>query len=153
MKEPKERKVSFDVTYEEGERPIFFRMPKKYLGKDYLFVYQDFLLEIAQDKELNHTDTRIILAILSKVHYENEFSLSQADLGNLLQVAPSNISKSMLKLESKGYLFVLKTIGRQKIYMLNPYGAFRGRAKNWKELCEKWDKQELRDLMESAQAS
>lgn len=153
MKEPKERKVSFDVTYEEGERPIFFQMQKKYLGKDYLFVYQDFLLEIAQDKELNHTDTRVILAILSKVHYENEFSLSQAELGNLLQVAPSNISKSMIKLENKEYLHVVKTIGRQKVYMLNPYGAFRGRTKNWKGLCETWDKQERQELIDSVQAS
>ena len=130
----------------ESEKPVFVVMRQKYLGKDYLTMYQAAFLEIAQDKDFNQTDTRIILAILGKLAYENEFSLSQDDLGNLLQIAQPNVSKSMVKLEAKGYLQVLRTVGRQKIYMFNPYLAFRSRSKNFKGLCEKWDKHEQREL-------
>jgi DNA-binding MarR family transcriptional regulator len=152
MEKPTQSKKTFEVSY-DSDKPVFFMMSQKRLGKDYLRMYQDAFLEIAQDKELNHTDTRVVLAILGKLGYENEFNLTQADLGNLLQVAPSNISKSMVKLEAKGYLQVVRTVGRQKVYQFNPYMAFRSRAKNFQGLCEQWDKQETKELQESLKAS
>jgi DNA-binding MarR family transcriptional regulator len=152
MEKPTQTKKSFEIVY-ESDRPVFVAMRKKYLGKDYLTMYQAAFLEIAQDKDLNQTDTRILLAILGKLAYESEFSLSQDDLGNLLQIAQPNVSKSMVKLESKGYLQVLRTVGRQKIYMFNPYLAFRARPQNFKGLCEKWDKHEQQELVEAVKAS
>ena len=152
MDKPNQTKKTFEVSY-DSDKPVLIVMPQKRLGKDYLRMYQDAFLEIAQDKELNQTDTRVVLAILGKLGYENEFSLTQADLGNLLQVAPSNISKSMVKLENKGYLQVARTVGRQKIYQFNPYLAFRSRAKNFKGLCDQWDKQDTQEMREAIKAS
>lgn len=145
MDKPNKTKKTFEVSY-DSDKPVLIVMSQKRLGKDYLRMYQDAFREIAQDKELNHTDTRIILAILGELGYENEFNLSQADLGNLLQVAQPNISKSLLKLENKGYLQVVRTVGRQKIYQFNPYLAFRSRAKNFKNLCDQWDQGETLEL-------
>ena len=152
MEKPNQKKKTFEVSY-DSDKPVLIVMSQKRLGKEYLRMYQDAFLEIAQDKELNHTNTRVVLAILGKLGYENEFSLSQDDLGNLLQVAQQNISKSLLKLEAKGYLQVVRTVGRQKIYQFNPYLAFRSRAKNFKNLCDQWDKQDQQELVEAIKAS
>ena len=141
MEKPTQTKKTFEVSY-DSDKPVVIVMNQKRLGKDYLRVYQDALLEIAQDKELNHTDTRIILAILGKLGYDNELTVTQAELGNLLQVAQPHVSKSMAKLEAKGYLQVSRTVGRQKIYVFNPYMVFRTRATNLKGICESWDKKD-----------
>ncbi len=145
MEKPTQSKKTFEVSY-DSDKPVVIVMSQKRLGKDYLRMYQDAFLEVAQDKELNHTDTRVILAILGKLGYENEFNLTQADLGDLLQVAQPHISKSLLKLEAKGYLQVARTVGRQKVYQFNPYFAFRSRAKNFRGLCEQWDKKETQEM-------
>jgi DNA-binding MarR family transcriptional regulator len=152
MDKPNQTKKTFEVSY-DSDKPVLIVMSQKRLGKDYLRMYQDAFLEIAQDKELNQTDTRVVLAILGKLGYENEFNLSQDELGNLLQVAQPNISKSLVKLENKGYLQVARTVGRQKIYQFNPYLAFRSRAKNFKALCDQWDKQEKQEMLEATRAS
>jgi DNA-binding MarR family transcriptional regulator len=152
MEKPTKPQKTLEVVY-TGDKPVFLEARRKYLGKDFLVVYQDALLEVAQDKELNQTDTRIVLAILSKLGYENEFTLSQAELGNLLQVAQPHISKSMAKLEAKGYLQVSRTVGRQKIYFFNPYLAFRSKPKNFQGLCKSWDKQEKQEMLEATRAS
>lgn len=144
-KPTQQTKKTFEVSY-DSDKPVVIVMPQKRLGKDYLRMYQDAFLEIAQDKELNQTDTRVILAILSKLGYDNELTVTQAELGNLLQIAQPHISKSMAKLEAKGYLQVSRTVGRQKIYQFNPYLAFRSRAKNFQGLCESWDKKETLEM-------
>lgn len=152
MDKPTQTKKTFEVSY-DSDKPVVIVMSQKRLGKDYLRMYQAAFLEIAQDKDLNHTDTRIILAILSKLGYENEFNLSQADLANLLQIDQPRVSRSMVKLENKGYLQVTRIVGRQKFYFFNPYLGFRSRANNFKGMCEQWDKQEKQEMLEATRAS
>jgi hypothetical protein len=152
MEKPTKSKKSFEVTYTE-DRPVVLVLSQKRLGKDYLRMYQDAFLEIAQDKDLNQTDTRILLAILGKLDYENDFNLSQADIGNLLQVAQPNVSKSFTKLEAKGYLHLIRVDGRKKVYQFNPYLAFRSRAKNFQGLCNEWDKHDLQKMKDNQKVS
>lgn len=152
MEKPTKSKKSFEVTYTE-DRPVVIVLSQKRLGKNYLRMYQDAFLEIAQDKELNQTDTRVLLAILGKLDYENDFNLTQAEIGKLLQVAPSNVSKSFVKLEAKGYLHLVRVEGRKKVYQFNPYLAFRSRAKNFQPLCNHWDKHDLQEMKDNQKVS
>ncbi len=60
-----------------------------------------------------------------------------------LSISQADISKSIKKLISKGYLQVVDKIGRRNIYMVNPNVVFKSRAKNLKELKHAWDKETI----------
>ena len=120
-----------------------FTKTKKYLNNNYARCFLDEMLALALDKDFTGTDFRVLLAIIGNLGYENKISVSQAQLGKQLNIKRPEITKSIGKLISKGYLQVVDTIGRQNIYQLNPNVVFRSRAKNYKDLCHSWDKETI----------
>lgn len=138
--------------YEDGQRLVELSIPndcnlvywgygRKYL-KDkghYFRMFQDVMLEMARDRELNLTDHRVIMVILGKLEFENYFKLSQQEIGVLIDIAQPNVSKSLQKLEHKGFIQCVSIEGRKKIYVFNPYLAFKIKAKNLQDLEEDWD--------------
>ena len=132
-----------EVRYPKDAVVNIYPKPPKYLKDDHVRCFSHEALGLAMDKELLGTDLRILLAIIGNVGYENIVNISQQELQKQLNITQANISKSIKKLISKGYLQVVDTIGRRNIYMLNPNVAFKSRAKNLKELKQSWDQQTL----------
>ncbi|MGB5636485.1 MAG: helix-turn-helix domain-containing protein, partial [Waterburya sp.] len=85
------------------------------------------------------TDLRVFLIIIGNLGYENILNVSQKTLAYQSGICQQDISKSIKKLVSKGYLQIIGNIGRRNIYMFNPSVAFKSRAKNLKELKHSWD--------------
>jgi DNA-binding MarR family transcriptional regulator len=133
-----DRSITIEVP--QDVHAVFYSWEKRHLrGKgNYIRVFQDVLLEMAKDRELNLTDHRVLLLILTKLGYENFFSLSQTEMGELLGINQANISRSLQKLEQRGFITLLDTPGRKKVYMVNPHIVFKTKAKDLKELEEDW---------------
>ncbi len=132
-----------EVRYPNDTVVNVYPKPPKYLKDDYVRCFSDEALGLAVDRQLSGTDFRVLLAIIGNLGYENILNVSQQELERQLNICQADISKSIKKLASKGYLQVIDTIGRRNIYMLNPNVAFKSRAKNLKELKHAWDKQTL----------
>lgn len=132
-----------EVRYPKDTMVNIYPKPLKYLKDDHVRCFSHEALGLAMDKQLSGTDFRVLLAIIGNLGYENIVNISQQELQKQLSITQANISKSIKKLISKGYLQIVDTIGRRNIYMLNPSVAFKSRAKNHKELKSAWDKQIL----------
>ena len=138
-----------EVRYPKDAVVKVYPKPQKYLKDDHVRCFSNEALGLATDKQFSGTDFRVLLAIIGNLGYENIVNISQQELERQLNISQANISKSIKKLVSKGYLQIIDTIGRRNIYMLNPNVAFRSRAKNLKELKHAWDKQTLPDTQKS----
>ncbi len=132
-----------EVQYPKDMVVNIYPKPVKYLKDAHTRLFSDEALGLAVDKELSATDFRVLLGIIANLSYENLVNISQQELEKQLSISQANISKSVKKLISKGYLQIVDKIGRRNIYMVNPNVVFRSRAKNLKELKYAWDKKAI----------
>ena len=112
---------------------------KMLTDKPHVRVFSEGLSRLAMDKDLNGTDIRVLLFILSIMEYENLLNTTQKALSEGLGIVQQEVSKSIKKLIEGGYLKIVDKNGRQNIYQLNPHLAFKSRAKNYRLLCSIWD--------------
>ena len=129
-----------EIHYPEDTVLNIFTKPRKYLKNDYARYFLDDILALGTDRDFSGTDLRVFLVIIANIGYDNIINISQSELADQSNISQQNISKSIQKLISKGYLQVIEKIGRRNIYMLNPNIAFRSKAENLKELKQAWDK-------------
>ncbi len=132
-----------EVRYPKDTVVNIYPKPIKYLKDAHTRFFSDEALGLAVDRDLSGTDFRVLLAIIGNLGYENILNISQQELQKQLSISQADISKSIKKLISKGYLQVVDKIGRRNIYMVNPNVVFRSRAKNLKELKLAWDKETI----------
>ena len=134
-------KRKLEVYYPEDSVVNIFNQPNKYLKDDYARYFSSEMLGLAVDKDFSGNDLRVFLAILANLGFDNILNISQQKLSNQLEIHRSDVTKSIKKLVSKGYLEIIDTVGRQNIYMFNPSVAFKSKAKNLKDLKRVWNKQ------------
>ena len=132
-----------EIHYPEDTVLNVYPKPGRYLKDSHVRCFSDEAIALGIDRDLSGTDLRVFLVIIGNLGYENILNISQSELANQSGICQQDISKSIKKFVSKGYLQVIDTIGRRNIYMLNPNVLFRSRAKNFKELKHAWDKQIL----------
>ena len=128
------------INVESGATMLTKLLPPKHLSKlDHIRVFSEPLLTLAIDGELTGQDWRVLAVCLSEMQFENILDISQSELANLLQVKQQHISQSMKKLIALGCLRIEDKRGKQNIYLVNPYLAFKSRSYNHKALCEVWN--------------
>ncbi len=132
-----------EIYYPEDSVVNVFAKPRKHLSDDYARCFLNEMVALALDRDFTGTDFRVLLAIIGNLEYDNKINISQRQLGKELNIKRPEVTKSIGKLISKGYLQVVDTAGRQNIYQFNPHIAFRSRAKNYKDLCRAWNKATL----------
>ncbi len=133
------KRIDITLNCPEDTSVNLFTVSNKYLKSNYIRSFQDEMTELAIDRSFSGTDLRVLLAIMGNLDYDNIFSLSQKELGEIVQIDKVEISKTFKKLCSKGYLKPVKKIGRQNVYIFNPNVAFKSKAKNLKDLKHAWD--------------
>ena len=138
-----------EVRYPKDTVVNIYPKQMKYLKDAHARCFLNEALSLAVDKDLSGTDFRVLLAIIGNLGYENLLNISQQELEKQLSVSQANISKSIKKLISKGYLQVVDKIGRRNIYMVNPNVVFKSRAKNLKELKHAWDQETIPNTQKS----
>ena len=132
--------TKIEIHYPEDAVLNIFTKPRKHLKNGYARYFLDDIIALGTDRDFSGTDLRVFLVIIGNVGYDNIINISQSELTEQSNISQQNISKSIQKLISKGYLQVIDKIGRRNIYMLNPNVAFRSKAENLKELKQAWDK-------------
>ncbi len=130
-----------EIYYPEDSVVNVFTKPGKHLKNDYARCFLNEMVALAVDRDFTGTDLRVLLAIIGNLGYDNTINISQGQLGQELNIKRQEVTKSVGKLVSKGYLQVIDKVGRQNIYQFNPHIAFRSRAKNYKDLCRAWQQE------------
>ncbi len=134
-----------EVYYSEDSVVNIFAQPRKYLKDDYARCFLEEIEYLALDKDFTGTDFRVLMVIIANLDFNNKVNISQKQLGEKLNIQRQEVTKSVKKLISKEYLHIIDKIGRQNIYMLNPYFIFKSRAQNLKELKQAWNEERLPD--------
>lgn len=130
-----------EIYYPEDSVVNVFTKPRKHLKNDYARCFLNEMVALAVDKDLTGTDLRVLLAIIGNLGYNNIINISQGQLGQEINIKRQEVTKSINKFVSKGYLQITSQIGRQNIYQLNPHVVFRSRARNHKDLCRAWQQE------------
>lgn len=92
---------------------------------------QDTLLLIAN--KLNHEQTRVCLALLAHLDYENYIQVSQIDVATSLNMQKSNVSRAVKALVEKEVILEGPKVGKSKTYRLNPNFGWKGTVSNHKK--------------------
>lgn len=86
------------------------------------------LMEMARSG-LGQEATRVALALLSLVDYENYLSVSQAELGRVLGLRPQNVNRAFARLLAEGFLLPGPKLAGRGTYALNPAYGWKGSSK------------------------
>ena len=135
--------INFSISCPDDTFLNISTLPNRYLKLPYIRSFQDEMVSLAIDRELNGTDLRVLLTIIGNLGYENILTLTQREIGEQINIKQVEVAKSIKKLVKKGYLQVITKISRQNIYMFNPSIAFKSRAKNLRNLKQAWNDQTM----------
>mgnify|MGYP000238679794 CR=1 FL=1 len=105
---------------------------RKIRFKEWVMTFQDFFVELAQDKELTLADRRVLEYLLGVMDLDNYVSVPQNEIAKKLGISERTVRRAIEKLRRKGILLKRK-VGRFNAYMLNPEVAWKGSIKRYKE--------------------
>lgn len=123
------------VDPETGEvlKGAFVFIPEKHrspFGKDWFAVAQDALTYLAKNrKTLGEEGFAVFCAMAGKLDFENFILISQADMARDLGMQPSNLNRSIKRLEELGILMRGPKSGRSPTFRLNPTVGWKGKSK------------------------
>ncbi|PHM58549.1 lipoprotein [Xenorhabdus stockiae] len=80
--------------------------------------------------ELNHEQTRVLMALLADLDYENYIQIAQIDVANALKMQKTHVSRAVKNLIGFGIILEGPKIGRSKTYRLNPQFGWKGTVSN-----------------------
>ncbi len=133
-----DHKYVFDVTnavtgevirsYETDAVIVIPIKQKRLNHKRWIMGDQNFFYQLAQDKELNITDRRVLDYLISVMDFENYVSVPQDEIANKLGVSVRSVRRSIAKLKKKGILRT-RRVGKHNAYMLNPEAIYKGKIK------------------------
>ena len=86
--------------------------------------------------ELNHEQTRVLLALLAHLDYENYIQVSQVDIAEGLKMKKANVSRAVKNLLDFEIVLEGPKIGRSKTYRLNPNFGWKGSISNHKKVIQ-----------------
>jgi len=135
----KKREIKVQVEAPEETKIISFIAPKRNFDTDFITLFQDFLLTVPTNKNLNWTDLRLLLTMLGFLDYKNEINITQSELAKHISVKRPEVTKSIKKLIEENCITLARTEGRKNIYKLNPYLGLKDKGRKHKKMCREWD--------------
>lgn len=117
-----------------NSQPVLLYAPnKKRLAREnggWFVQWQEATMVLAQNKSLTLTDWRVIAVLQAKLDFDNWIRLSHAEIGQAIDVARPNISKSMQRLVGLNVVLIGPSTRNVKTYRLNPDLLFKGTMRN-----------------------
>lgn len=126
---PKKDNKYFVITDEDGNIKGYFPIKEKTLGKDWFAMFQNPALWLGQQK-MTGEQYSVLFALFNKLDFDNYLRVSRAEIAELLQMQPVNVSRAMKVLKDKNIIVEGPPIGKFKTYRLNPYIAHKGKNRN-----------------------
>jgi DNA-binding MarR family transcriptional regulator len=93
-------------------------------------VFQEAFETLAKDSDLTGETWRILSYLFSKLNFENDIHLAQADIAKALEMRKQNVSRAMKLLCDKQIILKGPKVGRTVTYRLNAHYGWKGRVKN-----------------------
>ncbi|WP_297408102.1 helix-turn-helix domain-containing protein [uncultured Cetobacterium sp.] len=123
--------VDTSTGEEIGSFVAVIRPKQKSSFERHFTMNQAALLSIAND--LNHDQTRVLLALLAYLDYENYIQVAQIDIAENLKMQKSHVSRAVKGLSEAEIILEGPKIGRSKTYRLNPSYGWKGTVINHKK--------------------
>lgn len=123
----------------EGYLPFGGFRPLVKMKDNYVRIFQEALLEIANDPEYTRSHLRLLLGLLALVDYENLFKCSKSKLGEKIGMPQPSVSRAWKLLEKRGIVQPVEEIGNVTIYRLDPRFAYRSRNTKYSKVVKAWD--------------
>lgn len=123
--------VDLDTGEDLGGFVAMIRPKQKSAFERHFTMNQSALLSIAND--LNHDQTRVLMALLADLDYENFIQVAQIEIAEALNMQKTHVSRAIKKLIEFGIILEGPKIGRSKTYRLNPQFGWKGTITNHKK--------------------
>ena len=114
--------------FEDGV-PVWVKAKVKW-HEGFVMTFQEAVIKVAEDKDMNHQMTRVWLLMIGKMSFENWIMLPQTEISESLQMKTSDVSRAIRKLLDKGLLLKGPKMGRTSAYKLNSKYAWKGKVSN-----------------------
>jgi len=95
--------------------------------------FQDGLLKLATDKSVTGEQWRVLAYLMGRLDFENYIHLPQQELCDKLGMQPSNVSRAIAGLTTKGVIVKGPRVGRVGTLRLNPGLGWKGRVRSLQE--------------------
>lgn len=118
------------LTDDDGNIKGYFPLKEKNLGKDWLALYQNPALWLAQQK-MTGEQSSVLWYLFSQLDFNNFLRVTRQEIAETLKIDPSRVSRAMKVLKEKNIIVEGPPVGKFKTYRLNPYIGHKG--KNRKE--------------------
>lgn len=111
---------------------VFYPRRRNGFATGWLAMAQDPLMKLAQ-ADLGDQARRVLFALLAKLDFENAIALNQSELGRVLGMKQSNVSRAVARLVDEGVLLPGPKLQGKGTYTLNPNYGWKGSAKAHQE--------------------
>ena len=98
--------------------------------ENFCMTFQDKLEEMSQDKELAGVPLRVLLALTSRVGWDNWLHVNQSEIAKTLDVRTAGVSESITSLVDKGIIIQGQKMGRCHAYKLNSNYGYKGKLQD-----------------------
>jgi hypothetical protein len=101
-------------------------------NKDFFFMFQQSLKLIASCEELNGTDLKVFMFMLSELDFENYIRVTQKRITEHTKIRQQHVSTALTKL-TKLNIIEKVTLDNLKAYRLNPSYAWKGKISEFQK--------------------
>lgn len=130
----RQRRALLNEETGEIEQRLVLYLPEKIsLGGDWFMCFQSGLSGLLQNANVPREAFRVMGVMLDHVDFENQIDISQKEIGDLLSIKPTQVSRSIRVLMQEGYLIRGKRFGNAYRYLLSPTFGWKGKAKKYHE--------------------
>lgn len=98
--------------------------------------FQEAFIALACDNDLTPQAQRVLLYLLGKLDFSNFIHITQREIGEVLKISPSNMSKAFAILKRKEIILLAPYKG-VNCYKLNEFYGWRGSVSNLQKEREK----------------
>lgn len=124
--------ATFDLStgeVQEGSLMWVPRRPPSQFGRDWFQMAQTTLTKVNQHRrELGLEGMSVFNALMARLDFENYIQVSQAEIARELDMRPSNVSRSVSRLEDLGFIRRGPKVGKSSTFQLHPELAWKGKA-------------------------
>jgi len=115
----------------EDDNLVTVRKKDKLKGGDFMFLFQNAVLEIVKNAHLTKGAYQILLYLMAKTEFEKEINATLYGIAKELGMAQSNATTAMKELELINIVVRNKEL---RTFRLNYEVGFKGSPKNYKKL-------------------
>lgn len=124
---------TFDLESGEVERGALVWIPqrdKSQFGREWFQMAQTTLQLLNRQRKLLGLEGLVVFnALMARLDFENFIHVSQREIATEVEMAPSNVSKAIAKLEELGFIRRGPKVGRSFTYQLHPEMMWKGKPK------------------------